>query len=74
MATISKLPSGSWRVQVRRKGHYISESFLRRGDAELWARTIEGKIDRGEVDKLIRLLSDERELLLEKLGGSSKRT
>lgn len=48
MATISKLPSGSWRVQVRRKGHYISESFLRRGDAELWARTIEGKIDRGE--------------------------
>lgn len=48
MATISKLPSGSWRVQVRRKGHYISESFLRRGDAELWARTVEGKIDRGE--------------------------
>ncbi|WP_243698553.1 hypothetical protein [Paracoccus alkanivorans] len=48
MATISKLPSGSWRVQVRRKGNYISESFLRRGDAELWARTIEGKIDRGE--------------------------
>lgn len=48
MATISKLPSGCWRVQVRRKGNYVSESFLRRGDAELWARTIEGKIDRGE--------------------------
>ena len=48
MATISKLPSSSWRAQVRRKGHYISDSFLRRGDAELWARTIEGKIDRGE--------------------------
>lgn len=48
MATISKLPSGSWRVQVRRKGHYISETFLRRGDAEVWVRNVEGKIDRGE--------------------------
>ncbi|WP_333684808.1 site-specific integrase [Pontibaca methylaminivorans] len=48
MATISKLPSGSWRVQVRRKGNYASESFLRRGDAEIWARTIESRIDRGE--------------------------
>ena len=48
MATMSKRPSGSWRTQVRRKGHYISDSFLHRGDAELWARTIEGKINRGE--------------------------
>lgn len=48
MATISKLPSGSWRVQVRRKGKYASDTFLRRGDAERWGRTIEGKIDRGE--------------------------
>lgn len=48
MATITKLPSGSWRVQVRRKGHYVSETFLRRGDGEAWARNVEGKIDRGE--------------------------
>lgn len=48
MATISKLSSGTWRVQVRRKGKYASETFLRRGDGEAWARAIELKIDRGE--------------------------
>lgn len=48
MATITKLPSGSWRVQVRRKGKYASETFLRRGDGEVWARDIEHRIDRGE--------------------------
>jgi integrase len=48
MATISKLPSGTWRVQVRRKGKYASDTFLRRGDGEAWARAIELKIDRGE--------------------------
>jgi hypothetical protein len=30
MASITKLPSGSWRAQVRRKGHSISETFLHR--------------------------------------------
>ncbi|WP_323041678.1 hypothetical protein [Gemmobacter sp.] len=48
MATITKLPSGSWRVQVRRKGKYASETFLRRGDGEAWARAIEHRIDCGE--------------------------
>jgi|TARA_A100001391_G_scaffold65878_5_gene41513 integrase len=48
MATFTKLPSGSWRAQVRRKGKYASETFLRRGDAETWARKVEHKIDRGE--------------------------
>lgn len=48
MATINKLPSGSWRVQIRRKGKYASETFLRRADGEAWARAIESKIDRGE--------------------------
>lgn len=33
MATYTKLGSGSWRVQVPRKGRYISETFLRREDA-----------------------------------------
>jgi hypothetical protein len=33
MATYTKLSSGSWRVQVRRKGRYASETFLRRDDA-----------------------------------------
>lgn len=48
MATITKLSSGSWRVQVRRKGKYANETFLRRGDAETWAREVERRIDRGE--------------------------
>lgn len=48
MATFTKLPSGSWRAQVRRKGKYASEAFLRRGDAETWARKVEHRIDRGE--------------------------
>lgn len=29
MATLFQLPSGRWRVQIRRKGRYISETFLR---------------------------------------------
>ncbi|TPJ76674.1 hypothetical protein FJ419_17490 [Mesorhizobium sp. B2-6-2] len=35
MATYTKLSFGSWRVQVRRKGRYASETFLRRDDARL---------------------------------------
>ena len=34
MAAIVKLPSGSWRAQVRRKGKYITATFLRRKDAD----------------------------------------
>jgi hypothetical protein len=48
MATFTKLPSGSWRVQVRRKGKYVNETFLRRKDAEEWALDVERRIDRGE--------------------------
>ncbi len=39
---------GSWRVQVRRKGKYVNETFLRRRDAEEWALEIERRIHRGE--------------------------
>jgi integrase len=49
MASITKLASGSWRVQVRHKGRYVSESFQRREDARRWATDIEGRIDRGEL-------------------------
>jgi hypothetical protein len=48
MATFTKRPSGSWRVQVRRKGKYVNESFLRRKDAEEWALDVQRRIDRGE--------------------------
>lgn len=48
MATIKKLPSGAWRAQVRRKGHYLSNSFLLRKDADAWARRMESEIDQGK--------------------------
>lgn len=34
LATFAKLNSGSWRAQVRRKGKYVNETFLRRKDAK----------------------------------------
>lgn len=49
MATFKKLPSGNWRVQVRRKGSYISETFRRRADAQQWSLATEAAIDRGET-------------------------
>ena len=49
MATIRKIPSGKWRVQVRRKGQYISETFLRKQEANEWALRMERKIDTGDL-------------------------
>ncbi|MFV0294776.1 MAG: hypothetical protein ACK5JT_01495 [Hyphomicrobiaceae bacterium] len=36
MATVKKLPSGTWRVQVRRRGQYASKTFRLKADAETW--------------------------------------
>ena len=47
MATINKLPSGGYRVQIRRKGRYASETFHRRDDAHRWARQAETRVDQG---------------------------
>ena len=41
MATIVKLPYGSWRAQVRRKGRYVTGTFLRQNDAEQRALQME---------------------------------
>lgn len=49
MATFKQLKSGNWRVQVRRKGRYVNETFRRHKDAEEWALDIERRIDRGET-------------------------
>jgi len=49
LATLVQLPSGNWRVQIRRKGRYVSETFRRRKDAEEWALDAERPIDRGET-------------------------
>jgi len=47
MATIVKQKSGRWRVQVRRKGRYLSDTFSLRKDAEAWARRVERDLDVG---------------------------
>ena len=52
VASLKKLPSGNWRVQVRRKDRYVAETFRRRKDAEEWALDIERRIDRGETPAL----------------------
>ena len=48
LPTFTKLKSGSWRAQIRRKGQYVNETFLRRKDAEEWALDMERRIDRQE--------------------------
>lgn len=48
MASFTKLKSGSRRAQIRRKGQYVNETFLRRKDAEEWALDMERRIDRQE--------------------------
>lgn len=48
MASIRRQKSGRWRVQVRRKGRALSETFVRYDDAKVWAVEAEREIDRGE--------------------------
>lgn len=48
MASIRRQKSGRWRVQVRRKGRALSETFIRHEDARAWALEAEREIDRGE--------------------------
>ena len=47
MATFTLLKSGAWRAQVRRKGAYVAESFLRKTEALAWAREAELAVDGG---------------------------
>ncbi|SEK37974.1 Phage integrase family protein [Pseudoxanthomonas sp. GM95] len=51
MATITQLPSGRWRVQVRRKQSYASETFLRHEDARKWATAAEREVDLGRTPR-----------------------
>src|SRR5262249_15995022 len=48
MAAFNKLPSGYWRVQVRRKHKYASRTFRLKSDAERWALEAEGGIATGK--------------------------
>jgi integrase len=43
MPTFSQLPSGRWRVQVRRGGTYKAATFDRKRDAEDWGRQVESQ-------------------------------
>jgi len=43
MPTFTQLPSGRWRVQVRRGGAYKAATFDRKGDAEDWGREVESQ-------------------------------
>ena len=51
MASFTQLPSGNWRVQVRRKNRYVAETFRRRKDGEEWALDMECNIDRSGSPK-----------------------
>lgn len=55
MASIRKQKSGRWRVQVRRKGRAVSETFTRYEDARNWAIDAERQIDRGETPVTARI-------------------
>lgn len=49
MASITKI-NGRWRALIRRKGRNpISKYFDTKAKAEVWARDIEGQIDRGQA-------------------------
>lgn len=49
MATIRKLPSGNYNVQVRRDGHPpLSDTFPNRPEAKAWATKIENDINQGK--------------------------
>ncbi len=48
MATFTKLPSGNWRVQIRRGRQYGSKAFRRLRDAQIWAVEMERRVDRSE--------------------------
>ena len=49
MATIRKR-KGKWQVQVRHLGHnQISKTFLRKQEAEQWARELEVSFDQGSL-------------------------
>jgi len=47
MATIVKLKSGNYRVQIRRKGQYASKTFSKKSDALSWSFEADRRTDQG---------------------------
>lgn len=62
MATFTRLASGAWRVQIRRRGRYVANTFRRKSDADSWALEMERRADQG------RVLSKKRPSKLQTLG------
>lgn len=59
MATVTKTPSGTFKVQIRKVGiPAITKTYKTKADAQKWARLIESELDRGifinrqEADKV----------------------
>lgn len=53
MASFEKRGDYQWRAKVRRQGQReLTKTFETRADAEHWAREVERKIKRGEIDDL----------------------
>ena len=74
MATISKLPSGKYRAQIRRKGIYRARTFLRKLDAQVWAaeheRAIEGGSSAGVIQAPVAMtLNDVIEAYLRQVAA-----
>lgn len=53
MATITKLPSGRWRVQIRRGDIYRAATFDKKGDARDWATQLEAQAEQIQRGGLI---------------------
>lgn len=49
MASFNRLPSGTWRAQVRRKGRYASRTFRLKSEAEAWATEAERAVHHGKT-------------------------
>nr|WP_315476317.1 site-specific integrase [uncultured Undibacterium sp.] len=45
MATLTQLPSGKWRAQVRKAGLYRAATFTNKSEATKWARQVEVQIE-----------------------------
>ncbi len=56
MATITRLPSGNWRAQIRRQGRHTSRTFRFRAEADSWAQAYES--DHGVTEKVERDVTD----------------
>jgi integrase len=54
MATITRLPSGKYRAQIRRQGIYRAQTFARKLDAQSWAVEIERAIESGSSRGVVR--------------------